>query len=274
MSGAIPQSIEQVRRAKALRAAVVLLAALVAGLWLARTPDGLLGKADAVGYAVCHRIDLRSFQLGERQLPLCARCTGMFLGALTAFIFFLVRYPRRGLLPPKRVLAVLGVTALWWAVDGFNSYLHLIPNTPRLYTPQNELRLITGSLVGIALMTVLYPVFNQTVWREWKRERVLGSMKEYFGLLLVHGIVVAAVLTENPLFLFPLGILSAVGVIVILTLAYSIMAIPLLQGTNASDSWRQLFVPLALGLTLAMIQIGAIDFLRFKLTGTWDGFHL
>ena len=50
--------------------------------WLLNTPAGLLGKADAVGYAVCHRIDLRSFNLGERQMPLCARCTGMYLGAV------------------------------------------------------------------------------------------------------------------------------------------------------------------------------------------------
>ena len=52
--------------------------------WLFNTPLGLLGKADAIGYAVCHRIDLRSFHLGDRTLPLCARCTGMFLGTLVS----------------------------------------------------------------------------------------------------------------------------------------------------------------------------------------------
>jgi hypothetical protein len=43
--------------------------------WLINTPAGLLGKADAIGYAVCHRIDLRSFFIGERQFPLCMRCS-------------------------------------------------------------------------------------------------------------------------------------------------------------------------------------------------------
>jgi hypothetical protein len=52
---------------------IAFIAVLLAGLWA--TPPGLLGKADAIGYAVCHRIDLRSFHLGDRQLPLCARCT-------------------------------------------------------------------------------------------------------------------------------------------------------------------------------------------------------
>ena len=51
------------------------------------TPPGLLGKADGIGYAVCHRIDARSFHLHDRQLPLCARCTGEFNAAAIALIF-------------------------------------------------------------------------------------------------------------------------------------------------------------------------------------------
>ena len=42
---------------------LVLAAVIIVTVWLAKTPDGLLGKADAIGYAVCHRIDARSFHL-------------------------------------------------------------------------------------------------------------------------------------------------------------------------------------------------------------------
>ncbi|NTW42077.1 MAG: response regulator, partial [Cellulomonadaceae bacterium] len=34
--------------------------------WLTLTPDGLLGKMDAIGCAVCHRIEERSFFLADR----------------------------------------------------------------------------------------------------------------------------------------------------------------------------------------------------------------
>jgi len=61
------------------------------GVWLALTPPGLLGKLDAIGYAVCHRIDARSYHIGERQVPLCVRCTGMYLGAMLSIIFQLVQ---------------------------------------------------------------------------------------------------------------------------------------------------------------------------------------
>ncbi len=62
------------------RTAVALLAALtglIMALWWLGTPPGLAGKADAVGYAVCHRIADRSFHVDGVQLPLCVRCTGM-----------------------------------------------------------------------------------------------------------------------------------------------------------------------------------------------------
>src|SRR5512140_118546 len=64
-----------------------LVAASVLLVWLVYTPAGLLGKADAIGYAVCHRIDARSFHLGDRQLPLCARCSGMYLGAVVGIVY-------------------------------------------------------------------------------------------------------------------------------------------------------------------------------------------
>src|SRR5437868_4456347 len=62
-------------------AAAALMIALV--LWISFTPAGILGKADAVGYAVCHRITVRSFAFPNgQQLPMCARCTGTFIGVL------------------------------------------------------------------------------------------------------------------------------------------------------------------------------------------------
>src|SRR5512140_1062458 len=94
-----------------------LVAASVLFVWLVDTPAGLLGKADAIGYAVCHRIDLRSFHLGDRQLPLCARCTGMYLGAMLGL--FLQRLSgRRGGNPPKAVWFVMALLVLAFGIDG------------------------------------------------------------------------------------------------------------------------------------------------------------
>src|SRR5512135_3248394 len=75
---------------------LAMAAVLLFGGWLLNTPPGLLGKADAVGYSVCHRIDARSFHIGNRQLPLCVRCTGMYLGAMLGLVYQAFLAPRRG----------------------------------------------------------------------------------------------------------------------------------------------------------------------------------
>ena len=253
---------------------VLLLGVVLLVIWLNAAPAGLLGKADAVGYAVCHRIDLRSFHLGERQLPMCARCSGIYLGAMLGLLFQSVLYPRCGSFPGRKVLAFVVVFGLAFAVDGLNSYLALYPGAPGLYEPDNLYRLLTGTGLGIAMSAVLVPAFNQTVWKDWQPKAAFTDMRMFLLLLLLGLGLDGLVLLENPLLLYPLALISAVGVLVILTMVYGMAAVLALRKENAYLTWRELLLPLALGFILAMVQIGLIDAGRFLLTGTWDGFHL
>lgn len=243
-------------------------------LWVLLTPHGALGKADAVGYAVCHRIDLRSFHLGIRQLPLCARCTGMYLGALLGLLFFAVRHPRAGRYPARPITGVLLLLGLAWGFDGLNSFLSIIPGAPHLYPPSNTLRLFTGTGVGLALATLITPAFNQLAWSDWKNAPPLASWREFGLLLLLAGGIDLLVLNANPLVLYPLALLSAFGVLALLTSAYALMTIPFLRRISSAQHWRDLWLPLFMALALALVQIGAIDLIRLAVTGTWDGFHL
>jgi uncharacterized membrane protein len=256
------------------RPAVYLFAGVVTMLWLANAPSGLLGKADAIGYAVCHRIDLRSFHLGDRILPLCARCTGMYLGALLTLTYYLVRRSRACLYPDRKVVAVLILFGLIWAADGLNSYLHLFPSAPHLYPPRNFMRLVAGILIGISLATMVYPVFNQVAWRESLRQPVIRSLKELSLILLLAALLVGAVLSENPLVLYPLALLSALSVVCLLTTVYTMVILTALRRENLANSWRDLVLPLVGGFSMSIIQIGLIDLSRYWLTGTWAGFYL
>ena len=254
---------------------VFLPVGLLIAAWLILTPGGLLGKADAIGYAVCHRIDLRSFHLGTRALPLCARCSGMYLGSLAAFGGLLaLGKSRHGGFPRPALLALFGLFAAVWAVDGLNSYLTLIPGAPHAYEPNNVLRLATGLLMGLTLGTIVFAGLNQNAWRDWKKEPVVGSFREAALLVLLAAVVGALVLTENPLVLYPLALLSAAGVLLVLGLVYTVVALLLLRRENRVDSWAGLVVPIGLGLGLAVLQIGLLDLARLTLTGTWSGFSL
>jgi len=271
----LDQPTPQTRPAWLLPVLVAGIAVLVIGAWLLNTPEGLLGKADAVGYAICHRIDLRSFYLGDRQFPLCARCTGIYLGVLAGLVTLIgLGRTRAGGLPSVRILVVLLGFIAVMGVDGVNSYLTLFRGLPHLYEPNNTLRLITGTLNGITLAALVYPVYNQTLWQSWEDRPVLGRWRELALIVGMGVIVIGLILSDNPTVLYPLALLSAVGVVILLTLLDTVIVLLVVRRANRVTHWTGALVPLLTGLTLAMLQIGLVDLARFALFGTWDGLHL
>ena len=140
------------------------------------------------GAGVCGQIPSHSLIIGGRQLPLCARCTGTYLGALLGFLgLAALRRRRASGLPPSEVRALLAGFIVLWGIDGLNSFLTLIPNAPHLYEPHNLWRLITGILQGLALSIIVYPVFNFLLWKEADSERVIHNWRELVRLLIRKG---------------------------------------------------------------------------------------
>jgi uncharacterized membrane protein len=262
---------------------LVIVAALFVFIgWFISTPPGFFGKADAIGYSVCHRISERSFHIGSYQLPLCARCSGMYLGAVTGLVFQSIIGWKRLKIPHWSIISVLVVFLIAFGIDGSNSYLYLLkqvspgilPNIPNLYIPNNTLRLLTGSGMGLSMGVMLFPAFNQTIWADGEDKAALTGWKT-FGLLLgIQVLLDLLVLTESPIVLYPLAIISALGVWLLLTMVYSMVWVMIMGQDNKYTKIRQMWLPLLAGLTIAMIQTAGIDALRFWLTRTWGAFPL
>jgi uncharacterized membrane protein len=253
---------------------VPLVCVAVIIIWMVETPDGLLGKADAIGYAVCHRIEARSYFLGDRPLPLCVRCSGMYIGVVVGMFYQLFRYPRRGgMLTWKSGIPFI-LFFLAWAFDGTNSYLHLIPGAPGLYEPQNLYRLLTGIGMGLSMAAIIVPAFNQTVWKTYDPRPVFSSLRPYAEILILGFGIGALFLTHNSLILYPLALISAAGVLLILTTVYSLIWLMFFKKENFAEKWSEMFIPLSAGLLTAIIQIAAVDMIRYWFTGAWSGFHL
>ncbi|MGD2148262.1 MAG: DUF2085 domain-containing protein [Anaerolineae bacterium] len=250
--------------------AILLVAAVAA--FLIATPPGLLRKSDIVGYAVCHQIDSHSFRIGGRYLPLCARCTGTFLGAMVGLLGqrALRGRQRAGDFPPTPILAILAGFMLVWMGDGLNAYLALIGG-PHLYPPSNAVRLATGTLNGLALSALVFPVFNISFWRFPADEPAIRSFSELGVLLLLEAAPIAIVLSRKPFLLYPLALLSAAGVVGLLTSVNTVIALLLLRRENSVANWRQALPPICLGMAMSLVQIGLIGLIRFQITGTLDG---
>lgn len=256
---------------------ILIVAALILYIWLIETPAGLLGKLDAIGYAVCHRIDARSFHLGVRQLPLCARCTGQYMGAVIGIIFQGLFARRRSGFPSKRVIVLLSLFFLAYIVDGLNSYLYLppflriFPWMPHLYEPSNVLRLFTGTGMGLIIASVLYPAFIGSVYIDPDTQPAIVGIK---SMLIVSGFAILVdllILTGSKYVLNPAALISASGVILLLTMAYTIIVLRILRKENQFTRISQILVPITFGLTIVIAQIAIFDLFRFIITGTWSG---
>lgn len=92
--------------------------------------------------AGCHQRPERSFFVGGWQMPVCARCTGVFIGQLLALPALLLFVPQVG----------AAVLALPLALDG-------LTQKAGWRTSTNRLRLVTGLLAGFGLATAVLGVF-------------------------------------------------------------------------------------------------------------------
>jgi uncharacterized membrane protein len=96
----------------------------------------------AVGSIVCHQIPERSFHISGIQLPVCARCTGLYIGGAVGLLLWLLRrdralrshHARRALIIAAVPTAVTLITAQlgWW-------------------DPANPLRAISAAPLGLVV---------------------------------------------------------------------------------------------------------------------------
>ncbi len=219
------------------------------------------------GGGVCGQIPGHSLIITGRQLPLCARCTGTYLGVLLGFLgLAALRRWRASGLPPSQVLALLVSFIILWGIDGLNSFLSLLPNAPHLYQPHNLLRLITGTLNGLALSIIVYPVFNFVLWREADAGRVIRNFRELGYLVIPAALLIWVVQTQASFLLYPVATLSILGVLAMLTLVNTMIVLIVTRREGKAVSWREASLSLLLGLLATLLELAVLGFLHFALT--------
>ncbi len=88
---------------------------------------------------LCHGIERRCFDLWHTPMPICARCTGIYIGMLAGIVIFAL-LPR---LEERIARWALAIALVPMAIDGLTQLVMLREST-------NSLRLETGLLAGAA----------------------------------------------------------------------------------------------------------------------------
>ena len=258
-------------RSRPLDGVIVVLALAAILLLLLGPPHGLIDKADGAAYAVCHRIPARSFMIAGRPLPLCARCSGTYLGTLAALaVLTLRRRGRASRLPTPRYLGVFAFFMLVWAADGFNSFLTLFPGLPHLYEPSNTLRLVTGTLEGLALGAVLLAAWNVTVWAEPDDTPSVESWRDLAWMLAGGAIVIALVSRPWAPLLVPLALLSGAAIVGLVATVNTMLVLMLWRREGQFHRKREAVAPIMAGLALAMGELALVGMGRSALEA-WLG---
>jgi uncharacterized membrane protein len=243
-------------------ALTIIVLAIVAPPW------SVVDKAHWVGYGICSQLPGHTLFFNGQPLPLCARCSGTYLGAVLGIVGLLaVGRGSVAELPRGRTLLVLVAFVAMMGVEGVNSTLNAIPGAPYLYEPSNLLRLVTGLLNGLALSLVVYPLFNYVLWAEAEPCRSIERVWEVPLFFAPMAVIAWGLESGSGLLLYPLTLISTCGVLVLLTLVNTMIVVIVFRREAAAVSWRQAAGPVIGGLAVSLVELAAMIALRAALTG-------
>lgn len=131
-----------------------------------------------MGSAVCHQMAERSLLFDGMQMPLCARCTGIYTGVFFAFCFFFLKKRITEGNSFSLVQAILtGLAILPVGIDGVGSYLGF-------WESSQLMRIFSGSLVGAVVPGFLLLAGNFDP-KKGKEQPIYDKTAELLLLMLV-----------------------------------------------------------------------------------------
>ena len=74
--------------------------------------------------------------------------------------------------------------------------------------------------------------------------------------------------------MYPVALLTAADVVLVLSLIYALFTLGATRRLNSVQRWRGMADALLVGSVFAWLQIGVMDGLRFAATHTWGAFPL
>jgi len=129
--------------------------------------------------------------------------------------------------------------------------------------------LSSGFLMGITLANLVMALWNQTLWADSDPTPLLREWKQIGLLIAICAAAGALIIADIDFLYYPVAILSVAGIFMVLSMVYSLLWTIILKQENTLHLSRDGLRIFIMGITTAILQIGAIDLLRYSLSGTW-----
>jgi uncharacterized membrane protein len=187
-----------------------------------------------LGRGICHQGAAVTFSsdlltksnLCKIYMPLCSRCTGIYIGFIISLIIIIfVDHYIKSEAPSFKIIIIVIAALLLMGIDVSLSFYGFIK-------PNNYIRFSTGFFAGWTLALLVLPVANNVIWYKAVKKSYLNSKIKsltwtFSGLFLwMLFLIIYRFLNYNGVIIF-LGIISIIGVItfyafIILILFFSI----------------------------------------------------
>jgi len=216
--------------------------------------DFLTKICSNIGFSVCHQIPERTIFFGNIAMPLCSRCTGIYIGFTISILLMLILFRKRESgFPPTYIIILSFIFIIPTVSDGLLSYLSI-------YNTNNIIRITTGYLFGMGIGLMLYPVFSYQFYREPLDKKIFGTARQFVFLILVSIAIIATVILKPHIlgaFYYYLSSLS-----VLFTFIFSNLVLVILLPCFSKKSKRlfsiHLSIPLFLGILLTAVELSIL----------------
>jgi uncharacterized membrane protein len=228
-------------------------------------PWPLPDKVWVAVHGLCAQRSGHMLLFGDQVLPLCARDSGFYAGALLGVVYLLARGRWRAAGRPAR--------ALWWAFFAAVAlYGADIANSVaadwfgwQVYPPQNWLRLASGLLLGLGTAVLLQWVINLAFADRRTERSILPHWADLLGLAAAGAAGGLAFWSGWPALFVPLSVLSVGGLVLLLWAGNGLLFLTLVRGRDLLQTAWEAPPFLFWGGVAAVAEMAVLSFLRYRM---------
>jgi|GEM_PF-844494 len=181
-----------------------------------------------LGSGICHQKVLFTFECNKVYMPVCSRCTGIYLGFLFSLVILLLIERRiKSEVPSTKVLVSIAATVLFIGLDIFLTSYGIVE-------PNNFIRFITGFIVGWGFALIILPLSNSVMWQKAIKRQYLEK-KINISIWLIAGAVVSFLfIISYKSFLTLWGFFSILGLMLFYAFIFLILLFTFLRKISNS----------------------------------------